>query len=78
MASTIIYILRSAEDHCRVRVRAMVIYGLVYVTLSELSRNCVKLINSFLYLTMVVRGRRGSDRIEVGFTTTYVISFYHH
>ena len=30
MDSTIIYILRSAEDHCRVRVRVMVVYGLVY------------------------------------------------
>jgi len=26
----------------------------------------------------VTRGRRGSDRIVVGFTTTYAISAYHH
>ena len=25
-----------------------------------------------------IRGRRGRDRMVVGFTTTYVISAYHH
>ena len=27
---------------------------------------------------MVLRGRRGHDRMTVGFTTTYAISVYHH
>ena len=26
----------------------------------------------------IIRGRRGRDRIVVGFTTTYVINAYHH
>jgi hypothetical protein len=38
---------------------------------------------SDLYFTpllhlLVFRGRRGRDRIVVGFTTTYAISAYHH
>jgi len=26
----------------------------------------------------ILRGRRGRDRMVVGFITTYAISFYHH
>jgi len=29
-------------------------------------------------LTIYLRGRRGRDRMVVGFTTTYAISAYHH
>ena len=31
-----------------------------------------------IILTINHRGRRGRDRMVVGFTTTYVISVYHH
>jgi hypothetical protein len=30
------------------------------------------------YLLLVCRGRRGRDRMTVGFTTTYSISTYRH
>ena len=30
------------------------------------------------YHTVAFRGRRGRDRMVVGFTTTYPISVYHH
>jgi hypothetical protein len=29
-------------------------------------------------LKLKIRGRRGCDRMVVGFTTTYAISAYHH
>jgi len=36
----------------------------------------------FIYIYFVLypdlRGRRGRDRMVVGFTTTYAISAYHH
>ena len=31
-----------------------------------------------LFSLMSQRGRRGRDRMVVGFTTTYAISAYHH
>jgi len=31
-----------------------------------------------IYYSINNRGRRGRDRIVVGFTTTYAISAYHH
>jgi len=31
-----------------------------------------------IYLRSMQRGRRGRDRMIVGFTTTYAISSYHH
>ena len=30
------------------------------------------------YIRLDTEGRRGSDRMKVGFTTTYAISAYHH
>jgi hypothetical protein len=32
----------------------------------------------FLYDQTLVRGRRGRDRMVVGFPTTYAMSAYHH
>ena len=32
----------------------------------------------FILAIVLQRGRRGRDRMVVGFTTTYVISAYHH
>jgi hypothetical protein len=32
----------------------------------------------FLNYSYFLRGRRGRDRIVVGFTSTYAISAYHH
>jgi len=40
--------------------------------------HCVKKIIICQEDTFLVRGRRGIDRLIVGFTTTYVISAYHH
>ena len=47
---------------------------------------CIRVISSFLYvyksykgcLSSKEMGRRGGDRMIVGFTTTYAISVYHH
>jgi hypothetical protein len=33
---------------------------------------------TLLKILCVTRGRRGHDHMEVGFTTTYAISAYHH
>jgi len=33
---------------------------------------------SVLITTKVVEGHCGRDRMVVGFTTTYALSFYHH
>ena len=32
----------------------------------------------FVHFTSIIRGSRGLDHMVVGFTTTYVISAYHH
>jgi hypothetical protein len=40
-----------------------------------LNRNCMCNITGILYL---IWDRRGSDRMVVGFTITYLISAYHH
>jgi hypothetical protein len=34
--------------------------------------------NQYIYMSFHIRGHRGRDRMVVGFTTTYVISAYHH
>ena len=34
--------------------------------------------NSFVLRSIINRGRRGRDRMIVGFTITYTISTYHH
>jgi hypothetical protein len=34
--------------------------------------------NSFVLRSIINRGRRGRDRMIVGFTITYTISAYHH
>jgi hypothetical protein len=36
------------------------------------------LVNGGIFTGVPSRGRRGRDRIIVGFTTTYAISDYHH
>jgi len=36
------------------------------------------LFNATFYNNLIIRGRRGRDRMVVGFTTTYAISAYHH
>jgi len=39
----------------------------------------IKFINAIAdFLLLRMRGRRGRDRMIVGFTTTYAISTYHH
>ena len=35
-------------------------------------------LQSSIYTALLTRGRRGRDRMVVGFTTTYAISAYHH
>ena len=39
---------------------------------------CFKIHSSFGLRPIADRGRRGCDRVVVGFTTTYAISAYHN
>ena len=39
---------------------------------------CFTFYSIFLMLLFLTRGRRGRDRMVVGFTTTYTINSYHH
>jgi len=36
------------------------------------------MVRTFFVFKSTIRGRRGRDRMVVGFTTTYTISVYHH
>jgi len=36
------------------------------------------MLSVFFFFLSLFRGRRGRDRMVVGFTTTYAISAYHH
>ena len=43
-----------------------------------LSKNYCLYMSNSNYIILFERGRRGRDRLEVGFTTTCVISAYYH
>jgi hypothetical protein len=58
----------------------------IYLTINgtcltvSLFTNTVIIMYVYQYLinTVIIRGRRGRDRMVVGFTTIYAISTYHH
>ena len=39
--------------------------------------NCIITVQSYVPLYIMLGGRRGGDRMVVGYTTTYAISAYH-
>jgi hypothetical protein len=46
----------------------------IYIYPNVITGSC----NLDILFSMIRRGRRGRDRIVVGFTTIYAISAYHH
>jgi hypothetical protein len=59
---------------CRTAIKALFLYFNLCPSVMLDSLSC-----SFTYISFLFpRGRRGRDRMVVGFTTTYAISAYHH
>ena len=48
------------------------------LSMTHMSSGCTFCLNSRFYFFILLWGRRGHDRIVVGFITTYAIGAYHH
>ena len=63
------------------RIKNLPLIGAGTVIGTENKKKCnfpMYLLEFYMYISITSRGSHGCDHMVVGFTTTYVISAYHH